>query len=324
MNKSISDHLRSIIDTNDNTKYNLDKNHIFYSIHSRLTGKVSTDERMIIFFHFEEIKKILNQARRSQMRLANLRLLALEKQNLKYSNKIAEIGMEAIHLPMLAYLDYVNGDFDNAEVHLKKSIDLLKVLVDSGIDDCKIAALEQYFNLFKIYVNVNKAKEAANIVLQLFSYIIGKPSELINFLSLNPDNLKEQLDVLHFYVNGVLKVLLVKSKKDTSKSILTKQEVLNIVWNNLSSLDFDNALVPYLKEMLLFILSKNEDFDHIYNLVPVQSLFNLNVPSFVQFSILKNYANQKVTLHDSDTYADDLEISKEYSKKILDLTLSEV
>lgn len=317
MNKLISDHLQSIIDTEVIPKYTLDKGHVFYSIHNRLSGKVSIEEKMNIFYHFEEIKKILGQARREQLNLARLTLNGLERHELKYSNKIADLGMQSIHLPMLAYLDYAHSDFDKAEARLKKSIELLKQLVLEDIEDCKVAALEQYFNLFKVYLNVNKPEEAASIALQIVRHVTGKPSDLFDFSTEQGDDLKEQLNVLHYYINGVFKVLLVNSRKDTPESVAVKKEVLSRLSDDLKNLDLNFEPIPFLREMLLSVVLTDKRFENIYDEIPLENLFHPVVPSVIQFLILQRYVDQHLKSQDPTVALEEMAISKAYSKNVL-------
>ncbi|QDW25501.1 hypothetical protein [Pedobacter sp. KBS0701] len=321
MNTSLSDHLQSIIGLDYIQKHNLDKNHVFYSIHNKLLGEVSADERMNILFHFEEIKKILSRARRSQMNVANLALKGLEKLNLTYTNQIAGIGMESIHLPMLAYLDYVNENFDLAELHLTRSIELLQVLIDHGIEDCKIASLEQYLNLFKVYMNVGKVDQAVSIVLNLLSYTIGYPSGPINFSSLRTHSRNEQLDVLHFYVNSIFKFLLLKTRKDTLLSTSVKVAVLEKLALDLQCSDLDNDLIPNLKQMILFVINGNYEQEDFTAVVPIETIFSPDVPSFLQFQILQRMIYPENGLLISGETTIDMEILKIYAKNVLELTL---
>lgn len=128
---------------------------------------------------------------------------------------MAKVGMTSIHLPMIAYLNYVDSDFRNAEIHLKESIRMLKFLIKNNIEDCKIAALEQYFNLFKVYTNQNRINESADIALNILLYVTDNFSELIDFSLVSFESINEQLNVLHYYINGILKVLVLENKNDS-------------------------------------------------------------------------------------------------------------
>lgn len=310
-NSIIFNHIHKYLNGKEIPKYNLDKSHVFYSIHSNLINGISIEDKISMLYHFEEIKKILSYSRNNKLHLAELKLKNLEKLNLQYSNKIADIGITSIHLPMLAYVDYVKSDFNEAEKNLKNSIDLLYTLIHHGIEDCKIACLEQYFNLFKVYVKLNNYEQAAKIVFEIFLYITKNNSELITYPFLN--SIKDEIDCLHYYINNILKVLLVKNKRDTIKLLETKLNIKHQLVLRLKKADLHSEYFSHLKSMLVFVLDENDNPNSFFSEFNIENIISPDTPSFLQYLILEKYKNQNL---ENNT---ELSIIRKYYAEVLDM-----
>lgn len=281
-------HISEYLCKGESPKHNLDKNHIFYSIHNKILNGIPIEDQVNMLYHFEQIKKILIYSRTNKLHLAELTCRNLEELKLQYSDEIAYVGMKSIHLPMLAYLNYVRQNFEEAERNLMQSIGLLKSLINNGIEECKIASLEQYFNLFKINFKVGNIEHSANIAFQIILYTTKSNSDLITFPFLNDET--DELNCCHYYVNNILQILFNINKKEAMQLNSTQVGIITKLKNLIEKVSFKSTHCKKVKDIVLFTLNRNCNLCD-FKEDDIIRIISPTTPTFLQYIVLETLSN---------------------------------
>lgn len=98
-------------------------------------------------------------------------LKEIKSSPLDVRSDIARNGMNALYLPIIAYKDYAEGDYETARVGLETSLKLLGDLYQNGFSESVLAIIDQCANLFRVHIAANKIEKAVEVAVDLLNYI---------------------------------------------------------------------------------------------------------------------------------------------------------
>lgn len=318
--ENINYYLQQRLDSPATPAYQFSKEHIFFSLFTKVSDTVSLEEKMDMLYHFNCYNKILSTCRSGKLHLAESLIATLQETPLNIGGNAGN-GMLAIYYPMISYYHFVHKNFAPAQSCLQQSITLLQALNENGIADATVARIEQILNLFKIHIAAADGTAAAETAAGLIAFVYtGECSALFPASFTNSINTFDQIGLIHHYTNEILRKLTSLFKPDDNPTAHKRaciQALLSLLSINAAA--FNTCPLPELPAALHLALQGEIDDDTFLSCLNKYNYFKPEIPMAVQCLLLKRL-HTLGNVHDIASPA----LLAAYYKQILGVNYAEV
>lgn len=199
------------------------RDHIFYSVLNACINDVSATEKMAMYNLFYCYEKALFEARVRHYHMAKYWVRYVDRKREAFS-PLANLGLSALYYPMVAFIDYVTKNHEEALTNLNKSLELFDDLKKKGVKDVIGAATEQNLNKFRVYCSMSDYPKAITHASGLLLFVTNAtrnktpdfPYDIMEMVDLSVENDWE--GVTHYFINAVMaKFPLIETHADRNE-----------------------------------------------------------------------------------------------------------
>lgn len=268
-----------------------DKNHIFFEILNFLSKEISLDEKMAMFFSFNNFQRSLDEARDGNNRFSSYWIKYTNNYNFEFSPSVKK-GIDSLYYPMLAYNEYTNMMYDKAIFYLNLSIQLQTELEAEGFEDILSAKIEQILNIGRTLYSMGDLEKMNDIISDLIVFLAySKTCENLSELSkriINKESHIERLSTIDYIIDSILGKIIFSKEKSVQEKDESIYNLINSIYDKNKNLN-DISAKGFDKIIQLIMYLKNDKFD---DFLQNFDLFLINIsytPKMLQFIILEKF-----------------------------------